>query len=113
MDLAYDQIAADALPKDNEQSSSENKATEQQASLNEDLQEAYRAISTSAWGSKLGGFFGTVVKQVMETSVDLGVSHLPNPYFLCRANRSTEKHHRNLLPWASMPPEEQVTSVPR
>jgi hypothetical protein len=65
MDLAYDQIAADALPKDNEESSSDNKA--EQSTLNEDLQEAYRAISTSAWGSRLGGFFGTVVKQVRAT----------------------------------------------
>ncbi|KAH6647635.1 hypothetical protein BKA67DRAFT_393532 [Truncatella angustata] len=62
MDLAYDQIAADALPKDNEPGSQSNKP-EQQASINEELQEAYKAISTSAWGSRLGGFFGTVVKQ--------------------------------------------------
>ncbi|KAK6063161.1 BSD domain-containing protein [Seiridium cupressi] len=62
MDLAYDQIAADALPKDNEPGS-ENKNAEQQPTLNEDLQEAYKAISSSAWGSRLGGFFGTVVKQ--------------------------------------------------
>ncbi|KAI0129526.1 hypothetical protein BJ170DRAFT_681023 [Xylariales sp. AK1849] len=63
MDLAYDQIAADALPKDNEEPSGENQKNEQQPTLNEDLQEAYKAISTSAWGSRLGGFFGNVVKQ--------------------------------------------------
>ncbi|KAH8666384.1 hypothetical protein BX600DRAFT_435790 [Xylariales sp. PMI_506] len=63
MDLAYDQIAADALPQDNEASSSENRRPEQQSTLNDDLQEAYKAISTSAWGSRLGGFFGSVVKQ--------------------------------------------------
>lgn len=65
MDLAYDQIAADALPKDNEQGSNDNKGDQkQQPTLNEEVQEAYKAISTSAWGTKLGGFFGNVVKQV-------------------------------------------------
>lgn len=64
MDLAYDQIAADALPKDNEQGSNDNKGDQkQQPTLNEEVQEAYKAISTSAWGTKLGGFFGNVVKQ--------------------------------------------------
>ncbi|KAI1846039.1 hypothetical protein JX265_000963 [Neoarthrinium moseri] len=66
MDLAYDQIAADALPKDRDESApsdSSKTAEQQQPTLNEDLQEAYKAISTSAWGSKLGGFFGNVVKQ--------------------------------------------------
>jgi hypothetical protein len=63
MDLAYDQIAADALPKDHDDLS-ENKRPEQQSTLNDDLQEAYKAISTSAWGSRLGGFLGNVVKQV-------------------------------------------------
>lgn len=78
MDLAYDQIAADALPKDNEESSSDNKP--EPSTLNEDLQEAYRAISTSAWGSRLGGFFGTVVKQVranlhQDTAVPFSHTH--------------------------------------
>jgi hypothetical protein len=70
MDLAYDQIAADALPKDNDQgSASRNAEQHQQPTLNDDLQEAYKAISTSAWGSRLGGFFGNVVKQVKPISL--------------------------------------------
>lgn len=66
MDLAYDHIAEEALPKDNPGQASQNNTQkpEQQATLNEDLKEAYRAISSSAWGSTLGGFFGNVVKQV-------------------------------------------------
>ncbi|KAK8085023.1 BSD domain protein [Apiospora hydei] len=76
MDLQYDHIAEEAL-RDNAQpsasSSPDDKKPEQQQqqqpqqpqhTLNEDLQEAYKAISTSAWGSRLGGFFGNVVKQV-------------------------------------------------
>lgn len=65
MDLAYDQIAADALPKDHEQGADSKKGEPQQPqpTLNEEVQEAYKAISTSAWGIKMGGFFGNVVKQ--------------------------------------------------
>ena len=66
MDFAYDHITEEALAKDNAGQASQNNTQkpEQQATLNEDLKEAYRAISSSAWGSTLGGFFGNVVKQV-------------------------------------------------
>lgn len=66
MDFAYDHIVEEALPKDSAGPASQNNTQkpEQQATLNEDLKEAYRAISSSAWGSTLGGFFGNVVKQV-------------------------------------------------
>lgn len=66
MDLAYDHIAEEALPKEDEAKSPSAKgATEQQQNtLNADFQEAYKAFSSSPWGAKIGGFFGTVVKQV-------------------------------------------------
>jgi hypothetical protein len=35
-----------------------------QNSLNADFQDAYKAISSSPWGARLGGFFGSVVRQV-------------------------------------------------
>jgi len=38
--------------------------TTDQSTINKDFQEAYKAISSSPWGAKLGGFFGSVVKQV-------------------------------------------------
>jgi len=62
MDLAYDHIQEDALPKEEEQS--EHKEKRPETTLNSDFQEAYKAISSSPWGAKLGGFFGSVVKQV-------------------------------------------------
>ncbi|KKA30274.1 hypothetical protein TD95_004386 [Thielaviopsis punctulata] len=70
MDVAYDHIQEDIYRKDDptdkapagDKSQSE-KQQEAQASLNSDIQEAYKAISSSAWGAKIGGFFGTVVKQ--------------------------------------------------
>jgi len=45
----------------------------QQPTLNDDLQDAYRAFSSSPWGARIGGFFGSVVKQVREP-------HIPTPF---------------------------------
>jgi hypothetical protein len=62
MDLAYDHIQEEAFPED--PSNKEAKETKKpESSLNSDFQEAYKAISASPWGAKLGGFFGSVVKQ--------------------------------------------------
>ncbi|RGP61866.1 hypothetical protein FSPOR_9698 [Fusarium sporotrichioides] len=59
MDLAYDHITEDGYAKKTE----EPKTTQPQSTLNEDLQDAYKAFSNSPWGAKIGGFFGTVAKQ--------------------------------------------------
>ena len=64
MDLAYDHIAEESLPKDDEGQANKDKADQPEPSLNEDFQAAYNAFSASPWGAKLGGFFGSVVKQV-------------------------------------------------
>lgn len=59
MDLAYDHIQEQAYSNEapkNEQG--------EQSSLNNDIQDAYKAFSASPWGAKIGGFFGNVVKQV-------------------------------------------------
>jgi hypothetical protein len=61
MDLAYDHIQEEALKPDE---ASEKKDKQPETTLNSDFQEAYKAISSSPWGAKLGGFFGSVVKQV-------------------------------------------------
>lgn len=63
MDFAYDHIVEETLPKDREGESS-GKQPEAQQSLNAEFQAAYSAFSSSPWGAKIGGFFGTVVKQV-------------------------------------------------
>ncbi|KUJ23002.1 BSD-domain-containing protein [Mollisia scopiformis] len=60
MDLAYDHIQEEALSPD-EPSAKEEKKPE--TTINADFQEAYKAISSSPWGARLGGFFGSVVKQ--------------------------------------------------
>ena len=59
MDSAYDHINEAALTPE-ESRNQQNQGN----TLNNDFQEAYKAISSSPWGAKLGGFFGTVVKQV-------------------------------------------------
>ncbi|KAH8816155.1 BSD domain protein [Xylogone sp. PMI_703] len=64
MDLAYDHIQEEALARDEAPASdAEGKDKKPESSLNADFQEAYKAISSSPWGAKLGGFFGSVVKQ--------------------------------------------------
>ncbi|OAQ73889.1 BSD domain-containing protein [Pochonia chlamydosporia 170] len=63
MDLAYDHIQENAYPQDREESNETPTPEHQEASLNNDLQDAYKAISSSAWGMKIGGFLGTVMKQ--------------------------------------------------
>jgi len=60
MDLAYDHIQEQALAPENE---AEKKEKKPESTLNSDFQEAYKAISSSPWGARLGGFFGNVVKQ--------------------------------------------------
>ncbi|KAL2069711.1 hypothetical protein VTL71DRAFT_14390 [Oculimacula yallundae] len=60
MDLAYDHIQEEAIAPENEAGKQEKKP---ETTLNSDFQEAYKAISSSPWGAKLGGFFGSVVKQ--------------------------------------------------
>ena len=65
MDSAYDHIQESALSPDDADATLAQRAQRAEAStLNSDFQEAYRAISSSPWGAKLGGFFGSVVKQV-------------------------------------------------
>ncbi|KAK3995822.1 BSD domain-containing protein 1-B [Cladorrhinum sp. PSN332] len=63
MDVAYDHIQESNFPQEPSDSESKDKKPAQQASLNAEFQDAYRAISSSPWASKIGGFFGSVVKQ--------------------------------------------------
>ncbi|KAI5464630.1 hypothetical protein BGZ63DRAFT_350145 [Mariannaea sp. PMI_226] len=62
MDLAYDHIQEDVYAK-KEESSNDSSKQEGAHTLNQDIQDAYKAFSNSPWGARLGGFFGNVVKQ--------------------------------------------------
>jgi hypothetical protein len=63
MDLAYDHIQEEALSPEEPSDKQEKKP--ETTTLNSDFQDAYKAISSSPWGARLGGFFGSVVKQVI------------------------------------------------
>jgi hypothetical protein len=64
MDLAYDHIQEESYIKNADEPGESSKQDEAQTSLNNDIQEAYKALSASPWGAKIGGFFGNVIKQV-------------------------------------------------
>lgn len=61
MDVAYDHIQEETLTPEEAQ---ERADRQQQGGLNTEFQEAFKAVSASPWGAKLGGFFGQVKKQV-------------------------------------------------
>ena len=62
---AYDHIQESTLAPETPQSGgATGGAGSGQNSLNADFQDAYKAISSSPWGARLGGFFGSVVRQV-------------------------------------------------
>ncbi|KAL8768840.1 MAG: hypothetical protein Q9209_005021 [Squamulea sp. 1 TL-2023] len=62
MDVAYDHIQEEALSPD-EAAKKEADSKAKQPDLNSELQETYRAFTTSPWGAKLGGWFSDVKKQ--------------------------------------------------
>ncbi|KAF2098369.1 BSD domain-containing protein [Rhizodiscina lignyota] len=60
MDIAYDHIQEENFK---ESEGAEKQAAETQSNLNQEFQDAYKAISSSPWGTKLGGWFATAKKQ--------------------------------------------------
>ncbi|GAB7349303.1 hypothetical protein MBLNU459_g8444t1 [Dothideomycetes sp. NU459] len=59
MDVAYDHIQEEALSPEE----AAGRSGEPQNNLNTEFQQAFKAVSASPWGAKLGGFFGQVKKQ--------------------------------------------------
>lgn len=68
MDLAYDHIVEESLPKEEDGKKRSEGVEQTQNSLNAEIQDAYKAFSSSPWGARIGGFFGTVVKQVRDNT---------------------------------------------
>lgn len=60
---AYDHIQEENFPG-KETTNDANKAAETQSNLNQEFQDAYKAISSSPWGTKLGGLWASAKKQV-------------------------------------------------
>lgn len=104
MDLAYDHIVEESLPKEERGANGQQSGAEQtQNSLNAEIQDAYKAFSASPWGAKIGGFFGTVVKQVCQAMMPTGMGRESFVWVLTRSflgrfrlPRSAKGTHR---PW--------------
>lgn len=65
MDSAYDHIQEESYPQDPTKQQPGAGTTSQTASnLSAEVQDAYKAISSSPWAASLGGLWGTVKKQV-------------------------------------------------
>jgi len=66
MDSAYDHIQEESYPQDQSSQQGSGDSTHQETAnnFNAEIQDAYKAISSSPWAARLGGFFGTVKKQV-------------------------------------------------
>lgn len=58
MDVAYDHITEETLSPDEA-----NRKTQTETNLNTEFQEAFKAVSSSPWGAKLGGWFTQARKQ--------------------------------------------------
>ena len=65
MDTAYDHIQEEAYPDDPpSRQEPEDSSKRQSSDFNSEIQDAYKAISSSPWAARLGGFLGSVKKQV-------------------------------------------------
>lgn len=70
MDLTYEYLQQDPIAKKENESGAKDasedgsKLEQAQSSLNDEIQDAYKAFSASPWGARIGGFLGNVVKQV-------------------------------------------------
>ncbi|KAF1850340.1 BSD-domain-containing protein [Cucurbitaria berberidis CBS 394.84] len=65
MDSAYDHIQEESYPQDPTRQQAGGDGTHQETAnnFNAEIQDAYKAISSSPWAARLGGFLGTVKKQ--------------------------------------------------
>ncbi|KAJ4318198.1 hypothetical protein N0V94_004564 [Neodidymelliopsis sp. IMI 364377] len=64
MDSAYDHIQEESYPQDKpKQQTGEGSSDAQPSNFNTEVQEAYKAISSSPWAARLGGFWQTAKKQ--------------------------------------------------
>ena len=63
MDIAYDHIQEESFSPHSEHPPSAEDGGSQPQNLSTEFQQAYKAVSSSPWGMKLGGWFGEAKKQ--------------------------------------------------
>ncbi|KAL5114590.1 hypothetical protein ACEQ8H_007495 [Pleosporales sp. CAS-2024a] len=103
MDSAYDHIQEESYPQGpaKQQGSASSTHQETTSNFNAEIQDAYKAISSSPWAARLGGFFGTVKKQG-EQYYDSASKQYAETSKTATAGVSTlVKHARNLSVQAS------------
>ena len=96
MDSAYDHIQEESYPQDpTKQSSASGDNTHQETAnnFNAEFQDAYKAISSSPWAARLGGFLGNVRKQVIQRCV---IVRSPANYVWHRASNTTTMRASNM-----------------
>lgn len=75
MDVAYDHIQEESFSPHEEKSESSTQpsssSTQPQSNLNTEFQQAFKAVSSSPWGARLGGWFGEARKQGQAFVTDL------------------------------------------
>ena len=64
MDTAYDHVQQESYPQSKTPQPQDSSSTQQPGNINTEIQDAYKAISSSPWAARLGGFLGSVKKQV-------------------------------------------------
>ncbi len=64
MDVAYDHIQEEVLAPKEVVEGGQKQHRSPSNDLNNEVREVYKAFSASPWGSTLGGFLGSVKKQV-------------------------------------------------
>lgn len=65
MDTAYDHVQQESYPEA-KTPQPEDSSRQETANINTEIQDAYKAISSSPWAARLGGFLGSVKKQVRQ-----------------------------------------------
>ena len=107
MDSAYDHIQEESYPQgQSKKQTGDSSSSAQPSNFNTEVQEAYKAISSSPWAARLGGFWQTAKKQV---SLILLTSCYRLSDILARANSTTTQPASNTLPPAKKPPPASQT----
>ena len=101
MDAAYDHIQEESFPDNEAPQQDKDNSQRRSSDFNSEFQEAYKAISSSPWAARLGGFLGSVKKQARNaTANDFKIILM---FGVDRANNTMMVPERNTPPQANRP----------
>ncbi|KAL6710130.1 hypothetical protein ACN47E_009921 [Coniothyrium glycines] len=96
MDSAYDHIQEESYPQDPTKQGAASTANETANNFNAEIQDAYKAISSSPWAARLGGFLGSVKKQGEQYYDNASKQYAPLTQNATAGVSNLIKHARNL-----------------